>query len=55
MWGLYCLLAIAMAILAVITAPRDKRHASAVLLPVLFFLLHVSYGLGTLRSFFMKK
>ena len=55
MWGLYCLLAIAMAILAVITAPRDKRHVSAVLLPVLFFLLHVSYGLGTLRSFFMKK
>jgi len=52
MWIAYIALAIVMAVLAVVSSPKGKRHAWAVFLPVLFFLLHVSYGLGTLKSIF---
>ncbi len=44
MWGLYWLLAVVMAVLAV---RGQKKYAGHFLLPVLFFLLHVSYGVGT--------
>lgn len=44
MWGLYWLLAMAMACLSV---RGEKKHVSQLLLPFLFFLLHVSYGAGT--------
>lgn len=44
MWGLYALLAVSMAVLAV---RGERKHVSQLLLPVLFFLLHISYGAGT--------
>lgn len=44
MWSLYWLLAVVMAVGAVW---QGKRHAGCFLLPILFFLLHVSYGTGT--------
>lgn len=58
MWGLYWLLAIGMAIQAAVCAPAGNasnasgrhgggRNIGYVLLPFLFFLLHVSYGAGT--------
>ena len=47
MWGLYWLLAAVMAVLAV----RGERfQGSFLLLPFLFFLLHISYGAGTLAG-----
>ncbi len=47
MWGSYWLLAVVMAVLAV----RGERfQGSFLLLPFLFFLLHVSYGAGTLAG-----
>lgn len=52
MWGAYIALALLMAVMAVVGADKKSRHLSAILLPVLFFLLHVSYGLGTLKSIF---
>lgn len=44
MWGLYWLLAVLMAVFAV---KGEKKYIGHLLLPVLFFLLHISYGLGT--------
>ncbi len=47
MWGLYWLLAAVMAVLAL----RGERfQGSFLLLPFLFFLLHISYGAGTLAG-----
>lgn len=46
MWGIYWLLAIAMAMIAVIGA-KEKRNWTCLALPFLFFLLHISYGIGT--------
>lgn len=51
MWGLYWLLAVAMAVLAVVAASRNERSLYCVLLPILFFLLHISYGIGTMVGF----
>lgn len=50
MWGLYWLLAVVMAITGIIGAGRQGRdfHISSLQLPVIFLLLHVSYGIGTL-------
>ena len=45
MWSLYWLLAIVMAVAAVW---GKKKQAGFVLLPFLFFMLHISYGAGTL-------
>ena len=45
MWGAYWLLAILMAVLSI---RGQKKHINMILLPVLFFLLHVSYGIGSL-------
>ncbi len=44
MWGAYWLLAAAMALLAV---RGHKKNIRQFLLPILFFLLHMSYGIGT--------
>lgn len=48
MWAAYWLLAIAMGIIAVATAEKSKRNISNILLPILFFMLHISYGIGTI-------
>lgn len=51
MWGAYWLLAVLMAVMAVITAKPKARNITNVCLPVLFFLLHISYGIGTVAGF----
>lgn len=47
MWTLYWLMAVGMAVLAV---RGQKKYPGHLLLPMLFFLLHVSYGAGTLAG-----
>lgn len=49
MWGLYGLLAVVMAVIAVLGAPKT-RNITCILLPILFLLLHVSYGIGTMAG-----
>jgi len=49
MWGSYWLLTIIMSIIAIIKA--KNIHLSLLTLPVLFLMMHLSYGLGTLVSF----
>lgn len=44
MWGLYGILAVVMAIASVIP---ERKHIIQLTLPFLFFLLHISYGIGT--------
>ncbi len=44
LWGAYWLLAVLM---AVCSARKKKKSIFLLLLPVLFFLLHISYGAGT--------
>lgn len=46
MWGLYGLLAFGMSVLAVVSAGK-KRNFSCIALPLLFLMLHLSYGIGT--------
>ena len=51
MWTLYWLLAVGMAVQAAVGASalhNGQRNIQFVLLPFLFFLLHLSYGTGTL-------
>lgn len=48
LWGLYWLLSIIMALLAVV---NKKKSVQQILLPGLFFLLHVSYGIGSVIGF----
>lgn len=50
MWTLYGVLAIVMGICGVIKA-KEKRNITNIALPVLFLLLHISYGVGTLVGF----
>lgn len=45
MWGIYMLMALFMTGLAI---DKKKFNISQLLLPIIFFLLHVSYGLGTI-------
>lgn len=47
MWGLYAFLSAVMSVMAVAGA-KDKRNITCIALPVLFLLLHLSYGIGTL-------
>lgn len=47
MWGAYALLAVAMTVLAVICQRSEKFSFFWLLLPFLFLMLHVSYGVGT--------
>ena len=44
MWGVYWILAVLMAVLSV---RGVKKHINQLLLPILFFMLHVSYGVGS--------
>lgn len=44
-FGIYFACAIAMGIMAIVTEPQ--KHIVSAILPILFFLLHVSYGVGT--------
>lgn len=48
MWGLYWLIAIIMALSAV---ANKKKSVQQILLPGLFFLLHISYGIGSVVGF----
>lgn len=57
MWRMYWGLAAVMSVLAVVNN-KDKRNKTNVLLPIIFFLLHISYGIGTLWGLvtsFIKK
>lgn len=47
MWGAYGLLAVIMAVSAVVKE-KEKRNITNLFLPFLFFMLHISYGVGTL-------
>ena len=48
MWGAYSCLAVIMSLMAV---KGKKKYWQELLLPFLFFLLHVSYGIGSLVGF----
>lgn len=48
-FGLYALVAVLMAVCAIVT--EKKRHIVNLILPILFFLLHFSYGFGSLVGF----
>jgi len=48
MWVIYWSLAFVMAIVAVIGANKEQRNITNIALPFLFFILHVTYGIGTL-------
>ncbi len=50
MWNAYWLLAVLMAAMSIATAKNEQRNFSNILLPVLFFSLHVSYGIGTIKG-----
>ena len=54
MWGAYWLLAVVMAVVAFVGAGK-KRNITCFLLPFLFFLLHISYGIGTVCGLAGKK
>lgn len=54
MWGMYWLVAVVMAVVGVIGAKKEQRSLFNLLLPLLFFLLHISYGAGTLVGLFKK-
>jgi len=41
-------LAFVMAVVAVIEANKEQRNITNIALPFLFFILHVTYGIGTL-------
>ena len=48
MWAIYWLLALCMAIGAVIGERKEQRNITNITLPLLFFVLHITYGIGTL-------
>ena len=50
MWGLYGLLALVMTVTGIIGACKQGKRFSIshLLLPILFLILHVTYGVGTL-------
>ncbi len=54
MWGSYWLLAVVMSVVAVIGAKKE-RNKTCFALPFLFFLLHISYGIGTVCGLAAKK
>ena len=54
MWGAYWLLAVVMSVVAVIGAKKE-RNKTCFALPFLFFLLHISYGIGTVCWLAAKK
>lgn len=50
MWGMYGLLNLGMSVLSIVCA-KGKRGFTCIALPILFLLLHFSYGIGTLVGF----
>ena len=50
MWSLYWILAVIMAMMAVVGAEKEQRNVTNCALPFLFFVLHISYGIGTLAG-----
>ncbi len=54
MWGAYWLMAVVMSAAAV-TGAKKERNKTCVALPFLFFLLHISYGIGTVCGLAGKK
>ena len=53
MWGLYGTLASTMAVVSSAKAGK-KRNITNILLPVLFLMLHISYGVGTIMGLMDK-
>ena len=53
MWSVYGLLAAVMSAFSVMKAGK-KKNMTNVALPFLFLLLHVSYGVGTLKGLLSK-
>lgn len=53
MWVLYVLMASGMAAVSAFKA-EDKRNITNACLPVLFLLLHLSYGIGTIAGLMDK-
>ena len=49
MWGLYGTLAFVMSATSIYKA-KEKRNATNFLLPIIFLLLHFSYGIGTIAG-----
>ena len=49
MWGLYAAVSVCMTVIAVIGSKKEVTH---ILLPILFLLLHVSYGMGSFIALF---
>ncbi len=47
MWAAYWIAALVMSAVAYIKADKKQKNITNILLPVLFFLLHISYGIGT--------
>ena len=48
MWIAYWLLALCMSVVAIIGKKKEQRNITNIALPLLFFVLHISYGIGTL-------
>ena len=46
MWSLYGTLALVMTAISIYKA-KEKRNVTNFLLPIIFLLLHFSYGIGT--------
>lgn len=51
MWIAYWTLAFIMTIIAVTGAKKEQRNITNIALPFLFFILHITYGIGTLAGF----
>ena len=45
LWSAYWLVAILMSMVSIV---KEKFSISLLVLPILFFLLHISYGIGTM-------
>jgi hypothetical protein len=54
MWGIYGTLAVVMSLAASFGA-GNKRNKTNAVLPVLFPILHIAYGVGTLRGILKKE
>lgn len=51
MWGLYIGFAVINTLVSYI---KDKFHLKSILMPLMFLILHISYGIGTLRGIVSK-
>ena len=53
LWAAYCIANLGMTLMAVISSSR--KSPALLILPAVFFLLHVFYGTGTLIGFFQRR